>query len=218
MGAALTASITAAPLNRRIGDDDLVDDIGHDDDEWEHYASFCSNPAPAKMMKREASTCGAIEARADRPSGFIEVAVNAADGYNVPIGLWSQSFVSCVGVVIVGTQEDGTKAQALAHFLASKEMLNDTWKSFKDRVTGWNLKDAKAYLSIPNYAGSDAEKPSGWTSDDNSLGEDFVATLLNYIDEITEDVEHVESRAFNTQSTMDVSGDHVVRVNDKVIS
>ncbi|KAF2655746.1 hypothetical protein K491DRAFT_412366 [Lophiostoma macrostomum CBS 122681] len=221
MGAALTTSITAAPLSRRLFglfDDDLVDDIDHDDDDWEQYASFCSNPSAAKMMKREASACSAIEARADRPTGFSEVAVNNADGFAFPIGLWSQSFVSCVGVVIVGTKDDGTKAQALAHFLASKETLNDTWKKFKDLVKGFDLDDSKAYLSIPNYDGDDDEKPSGWTSDDDNFGRDFVATLLNFIDDIADDVETVHARAFNTQSTMDVSPDHVVRVNDAVIS
>ena len=218
LGAALTTSVASAPLDRRVLPDNIVDYIGYTNDQWEHYASFCSNPAPAKLLKREASAGSDIEARADRPSGFVEVPVDNSDGYDLPIGLWSQNFVSCVGMVVVGTKADGTKAQALAHFLASQQTLNATWKKFKDLITGWDLSEAQAYLSIPNYDGDAAQKPSGWTDDDDKFGRGFVAALLNYVDEVAGSVGVVHARDFNTASTMDVSPDHVVRVNDEVIS
>ena len=174
MGAALTSIASCAPTESdlvRRKDDNLG--IHEPSKVWKHYAAFCP---PVSTIKRD------LEERAPKlPPGHTQVTQGKSAAYNdLPIGLWTEHLITCIGVGLIGKTKEGNKdVRVLGHFQASEGFLKSEWDAFEKLVDDAKLdKDStKGFLSIPDLHNQLPTVPFAWTDDDAKLGKKIADKL-----------------------------------------
>jgi len=178
LGATFTSLVAASPVNKTLvrRDQNLDDDIEADDETWARYTAWCGST----VSKR------GLETRANKPSWIHnEVAMgNAAEMSGIPIGLWTQGLVTCLGVGAIGTKkEGGATYRALAHFTADKFSKESQWTRFKSMVENANLENVRTFLSVPDRENG---VPDGWTDADKELAEEIESELKDRMDSLAD--------------------------------
>lgn len=104
---------------------------------WAALTAYCGGSSSKRSL----------EARAPAPPGgpWIEVAMGDSQSMvGVPIGLWTQSLLSCIGF---GATADGGN-RALGHFTSDELSKESQWQKFSGLVNGWT--NTQFYVSQPD--------------------------------------------------------------------
>ncbi|KAI9654534.1 MAG: hypothetical protein M1821_006624 [Bathelium mastoideum] len=105
-----------------------------------------------------------VRRNGDAPAGYTDVQTGGAEGAKLQKGLWTNDLMTCFAVGIVGKPKSEIEDERfLAHFLcASEALLNLQWEKFSKMVKAADLKDAKAWMSIPDPK---EDTPEEWDED-----------------------------------------------------
>lgn len=210
VGATFAVTVAAGPVDstKLVRRENLDDDVEADDDVWERYAAACGN-TNAKRSN--------IYPRADPPPGHTRVEMTKSEIWDgIPLGLWSEGFVSCIGLVVTGKKKGSDQtARVLGHFVAAKSTLESQWSDFKGKVEGANLENIKGWLSLPHLDEGTVET---WDKDMRELGEEIESELKDRMDKLVDEDAMKVVRHMVPSTTMSVDKDNNVFVNGGQVS
>lgn len=102
---------------------------------WQALTTYCGGGS----SKRD------LESRAPQPPGgpWIQVAMGDSQQMDIPVGLWTQSLLSCIGFGVTADQ-----GRVLGHFTSDEFSKEAQWDKFSKYVSGWT--NVQGFVSKPD--------------------------------------------------------------------
>lgn len=208
-GAALAAAVPAALAKppapaqapKTVAGTGIYKNIKATQATWDRLAAACKSGKKRSVESRTA------------PPGFNKVETGTFGKMNdIPIGLYTESLVTCLGVAIHGTAP-ASNTRANGRWLLHLSQASQ-WDAFEKAVAAEKLVDMQGYISAPSPTalGTKIDLLT-WNQEDQDLSTRTVKAITQAVRDLTKKEPIVKSRPMSPSTSMQIGGDNKVVAN-----